>query len=214
VGKSGCGVRGDAIVEFDWCVGQILSTLEQLNLASNTIVMLTSDNGPVLDDGYDDRAVEDLNGHTPAGPLRGGKYYVYEGGTRVPFILSWPGHVTPGVSDALISLVDLSASFAALTGQKIPAGDAPDSIDVLSALTGETKIGRDKLVEHDGFRTFGFRDGLWKYIEPDLRARPVYSPLGELYDLARDLGETNNLNNIQPDTSRKLSSELNATRTN
>ena len=210
VGKSGCGVRGDVIVEFDWCVGQILSTLEKLNLSSNTIVVLTSDNGPVLDDGYDDRAVKDLNGHNPAGPLRGGKYFVYEGGTRVPFILSWPGRVSPGVSVALVSLVDFSASFAALTSQKIPAGDALDSVNVLPALLGETKNGRDKLVEHDGFRTLAFRDGLWKYIEPDSRARPAYSPLGELYNLGRDLGETNNLNAVQPDTSKKLSNELEA----
>ncbi len=208
VGKSGCGVRGDVIVEFDWCVGQILSALEKLNLSSNTLVILSSDNGPVLDDGYDDRAVEDLNGHMPAGPLRGGKYFVYEGGTRVPFIVSWPGRVSPGVSDALVSLVDFSASFAALTGQKIPAGEAPDSVNVLPALLGETKTGREKLVEHDGFRTLAFRDGLWKYIEPDLRPRPGYARFGELYDLSLDLGETNNLNSAQPDRSKKLSGEL------
>ena len=165
-------MRGDVIVEFDWCVGQILSTLDKLNLASNTMVILSSDNGPVVDDGYDDRAAEDLNGHMPAGPLRGGKYYVYEGGTRVPFILRWPGRVSPGVSDALVSLVDFSASFAALTGQKIPAGDAPDSVNVLPALLGESRKGRGKLVEHDGFRMLAFRDRLWKYIEPDMRPPP------------------------------------------
>jgi len=133
---------------------------------------------------------------------------VWEGGTRVPFIVSWPGRVAPGVSDALVSLVDFSASFAALTGQKIPTGDAPDSVNVLPALLGDAKNGRDKLVEHDGFRTLAFRDGLWKYIEPDMRLRPVYSASGSLYDLGRDLGETNNLNTAQPDTSKKLSGEL------
>jgi arylsulfatase A-like enzyme len=213
VGKSGCGVRGDVIVEFDWCVGKILSTLDQLNLASNTIVLLSSDNGPVIDDGYDDHAEEDLNGHRPAGPFRGGKYFVYEGGTRVPLIVRWPGRVRPGVSDALVSLVDFPASFAALTGQTIPAGDAPDSVNVLPALLGQTKIGRARLVEHDGcFGVFGFRDGLWKLIEADVRPRPVYSPLGELYDLGRDLGETNNLHSAYPYTSEKLSVELDAVR--
>jgi arylsulfatase A-like enzyme len=212
VGKSRCGARGDVVVELDWCVGKILSTLDKLNLASNTMVILSSDNGPVLDDGYDDRAVEDLNSHVPAGPLRGGKYFVYEGGTRVPFIVRWPGRVTPGVSDALVSLVDLEASVAALTGQTIPAGDAPDSVNVLPALLGETKTGRDKLVEHDGTLIFGFRDGLWKWIEPDARVRPVYSPIGELYDLGRDLGETNNLQFAQPGTSTKLSVELDEVR--
>jgi len=212
VGKSGCGVRGDAIVEFDWCVGQILAALDREHLASNTIVVLSSDNGPVVDDGYDDRSPEELNGHTPAGPLRGGKYFVYEGGTRVPFLLRWTGRVTPGVTDALVSLVDFSASFAALTGQTIPAGDAPDSVNVLPALLGQTQAGRDRLVEHDGARTFGFRDGLWKYIAPDQRARPVYSPYGELYDLGHDLGEKHNLNPTMPDTGKKLSGELDQVR--
>ena len=70
------------------------------------------------------------------------------------------------------------------------------------------KYGRDKLVEHDGFRTLAFRDGLWKYIEPDMRPRPVYSASGSLYDLGHDLGETNDLNAVQPDTSKKLAGEL------
>lgn len=208
VGKSGCGVRGDVIVEFDWCVGQIMETLDKLNIVSNTLVILSSDNGPVLDDGYADGAVRDLNGHTPAGPLRGGKYWVYEGGTRVPFIVRWPGRVRPGVSDALVSLMDFSASFAALTGTKIPAGGAPDSVNVLSALLGDSKAGRDKLVEHDGERVLGFRDGLWKFIEPDMRVRPGYSPTGELYDLGQDLGETRNLSGAQPERSKGLSDEL------
>jgi arylsulfatase A-like enzyme len=210
VGKSGCGLRGDVIVEFDWCVGEILATLDALKLASNTMVILTSDNGPVLNDGYADGAVENLNGHKPSGPLRGGKYSVYEAGTRVPFIVRWPGRVRPGVSDALVCLIDLPASFAALAGQKIPLGDAPDSINVLPALLGDTKSGRDKLVEHDGETMLGFRDGLWKLIEPDRRAKAKYARQGELYDLGQDLGETNNLSPAQPETSRRLSGELDA----
>jgi arylsulfatase A-like enzyme len=210
VGKSGCGVRGDVIVEFDWCVGEILAALDRLHLASNTLVILTSDNGPVLNDGYADGSVRDLHGHRPAGPLRGGKYSVYEGGTRVPFIVRWLGRVQPGVSDALICLMDFPASFAALTGQKIPPGDAPDSVNVLPALLGETKAGRDKLVEHDGFSVLGFRDGLWKFIEPEKRPRTGYSPLGELYDLGSDLGETQDLRAARPETGRKLSGELEA----
>ena len=210
VGKSGCGVRGDVIVEFDWCVGEILAALDRYQLASNTIVILSSDNGPVVDDGYADGAAENLHGHTPAGPLRGSKYSVYEAGTRVPFIVCWPGRVTPGVSEALVCLMDFPASFAALTGQRIPAGQAPDSVNVLPALLGEDRIGRLRLVEHDGARVLGFRDGLWKYIEPErrLRMRAEYSPLGELYDLGRDLGETNNLRPTEPEQSQKLASEL------
>ncbi len=209
VGKSGCGVRGDVIVQFDWCVGQIMMTLKKLGMASNTIVILTSDNGPVVNDGYADGSVHDLNGHKPAGPLRGGKYDVYEGGTRVPFIVSWPGQVTPGVSDALICLVDLSASFAALTGQKIPVGTAPDSVNVLPALLGKSRNGRQRLVEHDGSRMFGFRDGPWKLIEWQPNAVQTN---GSLYDLVSDLGETNNLGLIKSETVKKLSEELNNSR--
>ncbi len=208
VGKSGCGVRGDVIVEFDWCVGEILSTLDKLNLASNTIVILSSDNGPVLDDGYADGAVRDLNNHTPSGPLRGGKYSVYEAGTRVPFIVRWPGQVVPGVSGALVCLMDFSASFANLTGQNIPSGDAPDSVNILPALLGKSKNGRAKLVEHDGFRVLGLRNGEWKFIEPDTRVRANYSTQGELYNLTHDLGETNNLQTIQPEKSKALSADL------
>jgi arylsulfatase A-like enzyme len=209
VGKSGCGVRGDVIVEFDWCVGQIMAALDKLNLASNTIVVLTSDNGPVLDDGYADGAVRDLNGHTPGGPLRGGKYSIYEAGTRVPFIVRWPGRVTPGVSDAMVCLMDFSSSFAAMTGQKISAGDAPDSVNVLPALLGDSKTGREKLVEHNGSRVLGFRDGPWKFIEPGKRQKRGEGSLsGELYDLGNDLGEKKNLSESQPEKTKILSAEL------
>ena len=100
-GKSGMGPRGDAIVEFDWSVGEVLDALDENGLAENTLVILTSDNGPVVDDGYRDDAVEKLGGHKPAGPFRGGKYSIFEGGTRVPFIVRWPGRVKPGTSKAL-----------------------------------------------------------------------------------------------------------------
>ena len=212
VGKSGCGVRGDVIVEFDWCVGEILSTLDKLNLASNTIVILSSDNGPVVDDGYADGAAEHLNGHVPAGPLRGGKYTIFEGGTRVPFIVRWPGRVVPGVSDALVCLMDFPASFAALTGQKISAGDAPDSVNILPALLGDAKTGREKLVEHNGAQVLGFRDGQWKFIESKkmANAEAGAAKSSQLYNLGEDLGETKNINDTHADTSIKLSGELEA----
>ena len=208
VGKSGCGTRGDVIMEFDWCVGQIVETLEKLKLTSNTIVIVTSDNGPVVGVGYEDGAIRDLNGHKPAGPLRGQKMSVYEGGTRVPFIVSWPGRIKPGVSGALVSQVDFTASFAALTGQKIPKGDARDSENVLTALLGESQTGRSKLIEHDGYGMLALRDGQWKYIEPDKRQRASYSPSGELYDLGKDLGEKNDLRASQPEIAKKLSEDL------
>jgi len=210
VGKSGCGVRGDVIVQFDWCVGEVLASLDRLNLASNTLVILTSDNGPVLDDGYADDAVKDLNGHTPAGPLRGGKYSAYEGGTRVPFIVRWLGRVEPGVSEALVSQVDLAASFAALTGQSLAAGDAPDSCNVLPALLGVSKVGRDQLVEHDGGNQLALRSGQSKFME---QGRRVSNPArATLYDLSGDLGESNDLSTSNSVTIERLSSELKSLR--
>jgi len=212
VGKSGTGIRGDVIVEFDGSVGEILSALDRLNLASNTVVILSSDNGPVLDDGYRDGAVENLNGHAPAGPLRGGKYTAFEGGTRVPFIVRWPGRVAPGVSGALVCLMDLPATLAALTGQKIYAGDAPDSVNLLAALLGESRTGREKLVEHNGVQQLAFRSGPWKFIQPMTSAHPgagaAKSP--QLFNLIDDLGETNDLGGTLPDMSGKLSRELGA----
>src|SRR3546814_13421789 len=114
-----------------------MEQLEALGLAENTLVILTSDNGPVIDDGYKDQAVELLSTHRPSGWLRGGKYSAFEAGTRVPFIVHWPGKVQPGVSDALFSQVDLLASFAQMTGVSLDSTAAPDSFDHLDALLGE-----------------------------------------------------------------------------
>lgn len=111
------GPRGDVILEADWCVSEFLKELDKQGLAKNTLVILTSDNGPVLDDGYKDQAKELLGNHKPGGPYRGWKTQMYEGGTCVPFILRWPAVVKPGVTDVLVCQMDLLASFAALTGQ-------------------------------------------------------------------------------------------------
>lgn len=219
VGKSGCGARGDVIVQFDWCVGELLKTLDRLDLSRNTLVILSSDNGPVVDDGYRDGAIQHLNGHQPAGPLRGGKYSIFEGGTRIPFITRWPQHIQPGVSDALVCHIDFLASFAALTGQKLAAGEGPDSRNVLPALLGQSKTGRAQLVEHA--RVLALRDGTWKYIEPGTGPKRSattstelgLAPAGQLYQLADDLGETNNLLQAQPDRSRKLLEQLQLVRT-
>jgi len=203
-GTSGMGPRGDVILQFDGCVGEILKTLDRLNLAKNTLVVFTSDNGPVVDDGYQDQAVEKLGGHKPAGPLRGGKYSAFEGGTRVPFILRWPGRIRTGVSDALVSQIDLLASFAALTGQNLAETDAPDSFNILPALLGESPLGRDHVVEQAG--VLGFRQGQWKYIEPgkgpgingNTGIETGNAPENQLYDLKNDLGETKNIAGQQP----------------
>ncbi|MDX9881387.1 MAG: arylsulfatase [Prolixibacteraceae bacterium] len=198
-GKTALGPRGDAILQLDWCVGEIVETLEKLGLKENTLILFTSDNGPVVDDGYHDQSVELLNGHTPWGQLRGGKYSVFEAGTRIPFIVYWPSHVKQGVSDALISQIDLFSSFASLTGQKIASEDAPDSYDMLPAILGETTRARDFLVEHGW--SLSVRKGNWKYIEPSEKSRfdPYTNielgnaPYPQLYDLSVDQGEKTNL---------------------
>ena len=149
-GKTKLGFRGDAVVEFDWCVGEIMKTLDRLKLADNTLVVLCSDNGPVLDDGYKDGAVEKLGDHKPAGPFRGGKYSVFEGGTRTPFVTRWTGRIKPGVSEQVVCTVDLAASLAALTGQTLGENACLDSFNVLDALLGkEGATGRDHLLQQD-----------------------------------------------------------------
>ena len=198
-GRSGMGPRGDAIVQLDWSVGQIVAALDRLSVARNTIVMMTSDNGPVVDDGYRDDAVAKLGSHRPGGPFRGGKYSNFEAGTRVPFVLRWPAHVAPGVSDALVAQIDLLRSLAALTGQPLAADAAPDSIDTMAVFTGAASAGRrDLVLQGSGL---SLRSGQWKYIEPSNRSKmnkETNTELGndavaQLYDLAADPGETANV---------------------
>jgi arylsulfatase A-like enzyme len=213
-GKSGLGPRGDVILEFDWSAGQIMKTLERLKIAENTMVILTSDNGPVVDDGYRDQAVELLDGHRPAGPLRGGKYSAFDGGTRVAFIVCWPARVRKGVSDALVGQIDFLSSFAALTGQKLAAEDAPDSYNVLPALLGKSRTGRDHIVEHAG--TLSMIKGEWKYIEPSQGQRlnrntnteTGNDPQPQLFNLVQDIGETRNVAEQHPDKVGELAAFL------
>ncbi len=214
VGKSGLGPRGDAILQLDWSVGEIVKTLDRLGLAENTLVIFSSDNGPVIDDGYQDQAVELLNGHKPAGPLRGGKYSIFDAGTRVPFLVRWPARIKPGISEALACQIDLPASLAALTGQKLGSGAAPDSFDILGALLGRTQTGRDHLVEHAG--SLSLLQGDWKYIEPGKGARMNVNtntelgnaPEPQLYNLKDDLGERNNVATQHPEKVKEMAALL------
>ena len=215
-GVSGCGIRCDAMQQLDWCVGEVLAALERQKLGDNTLVIFTSDNGPVVDDGYADGSVENLNGHTPAGPLRGGKYSAYEAGTRVPFIARWPGG-KPLTSGALLSQIDLPATISSLLNMPLAGDAAPDSFNVLPALRGESQQGRDHLVEHA--RGLSLRRGHWKLVMPGaepLRAaglptRTTDNPL-ELYDLSKDLGETKNVAAAHPDVVKEMSAMLSGIR--
>lgn len=214
VGRSGMGPRGDAILQFDDCVGRILDTLDRLNLSENTLVILSSDNGPVVDDGYRDDAVEKLGQHKPAGPWRGGKGSNFEAGTRVPFIVRWPGRVQPGTSNALVSQVDLAASLAALVGRKLDFQDAPDSFDQLSAWLGKEPTGRDHLVAQAS--VISLRQGQWKYIlpgtgpkrNPNTNTELGNDPDGQLYDLSTDPSETRNLVPTDPQRAEAMARKL------
>ncbi len=215
-GATDLGPRGDVIVEMDWCVGQVLDTLDRLGLSEDTIVIFSSDNGPVLDDGYQDQAVELCDGHRPAGPLRGGKYSLYDGGTRVPFILRWSGRVKPGVTDAIVCHVDFLASFAALVGIELPPDAAPDSFNVLPALLGDSREGREELITEGIHAKTVLRQGDWTFIPP--YPGPAVSPttgieLGnsdepQLYDLSKDIGQIRNEAAERPDMVERMWNRL------
>ena len=197
VGKSGLGPRGDVIVEADWIIGKFMKTLEEEGLLENTLIVFSSDNGPVLNDGYYDDAVEKLGKHTPAGVLRGGKYSLYEAGTHVPFITSWKGTIKPGVSDALVCQMDLLSSVAALIGSDIRTGDSENIID---ALLGNSKEGRKDLVLEASAKT-AYRKGDWAMIPPyngkpillDVNIELGNSPEYQLYNLKEDPSQQHNL---------------------
>ena len=208
------GARGNAIAELDWCFGKLVAVLEKRGLLKNTLIIVSSDNGGVVDDGYQDEAVAKLGKHRPNGALRGGKGSKFEGGTRVPFVVHWPARVKPGVTDAMVSQVDLMRSFASLTGASMAQGAGPDSEDLLGALLGESKKGRQLLVEQAN--GLSLRDGTWKYIEPAKGEKLTLNTNTEtgvdaepqLYDLAADLGETTNLATAQPARVRQMAEAL------
>lgn len=200
VGKSKMGPRGDAIAQVDWVVGDIINALEEQGLMENTLIIFTSDNGPVLDDGYADQAVALLRSHDPSGGFRGGKYSAYEAGTRVPTIVYWKGMIKPLVSDALVSQVDLLASMAGLTGQKV-GSSVIDSQNHLDTWTGKSDRGRAALIE-ESF-TLSLRENNWKYIRPFKGTTPDWlsnkavenglSGKPQLFDLQQDPAEQENL---------------------
>jgi arylsulfatase A-like enzyme len=211
VGKTGLGPRGDVIAQLDDHVGAVIAKLEQSKLLENTLIIVTGDNGPVLDDGYQDNAVEKNGDHTPGGPFSGGKYSKLEAGTRVPMIISWPGKIAPAVSAAAASQIDFLGSFATLVGQPVPTGDSKNALDVL---LGKSAIGRDAVVE-EGISGLALKAGDWKYIPPH-NGPPMFkamrsgnSPKPQLYNLADDPAETQNLASKNPSKLKELSATLN-----
>lgn len=200
VGKSSMGPRGDAIAQTDWVVGTIINYLDSLNKLENTLIIFTSDNGPVLDDGYADGAVEMVGNHDPSGGWKGGKYSAFEAGTRVPTIVYWKGTIQPQVSNSLISQVDLLASLAHMLN--VPVSEKViDSQNQMDVWLGKSTNGRESLLE-EAF-TLAYRNGKWKYIQPQQKSTPGWLankdiPTGldttpQLFDLSKDPKETTNL---------------------
>lgn len=212
-GSSGLTKRADTLVELDWSVGELMKTLERLKLSENTLVIFSSDNGAYI---------IDEKGHRPNGPWRGEKSQLWEGGHRVPLIARWPGHIPPGVSGELVSLIDLPATAAALAGVKPAADVAPDSFNLLPTLLGKTNPHpRDHLIVMSGNGALAIRQGNWKYI-PDLKTANGWKSQpnkGEatsyragLYNLENDKGELTNLSGQEPEVTKRLAGLLEKTR--
>ena len=219
-GKSKLGPRGDCILQLDWCVGELTKTIERLGLSQNTLIVFCSDNGPVLDDGYKDDAVEKLGTHEPAGPFRGGKYSVWEGGTRTPLITRWLGKITPKVSNEVVCTIDLAHSFATLTGQELTRTACLDSMNLLDAFMGkEGAQGRNHLLQQDnGSGNFGLRVGDWKLVRLKQRGKSqaVVSikenamPIGQhsLFHLTKDPGEQMDVSKENPEVVKRMTEML------
>lgn len=217
-GKSGMGPRGDVILEADWVIGEFMKTLENEGILENTLIVFSSDNGPVVNDGYYDDSVEKLGDHTPSGYLRGGKYSLFDAGTRVPFITYWKGKITPGKSDALVCQVDLLTSMAALVGSD-KTGE--DSKNLLDAFLGKSNKGREQLVLEATSRT-AFRKGDWAMIPPyngAAIAKRVNIELGnsdeyQLYNLTKDPSQRENLASSKPEKLQELIADFQKIRGN
>ena len=200
VGKSGMGPRGDVILEADWVIGEFMKTLKEEGVLDNTLIVFSSDNGPVLNDGYYDDAVEKIGNHDPKGGLRGGKYSIFEAGTRVPFITYWKGKIKPQTSNAIICQMDLLASITEIVGAKETTTDSKNLADVF---LGKSNKGRENLIIEATGKT-ALRSGDWLYI-PAYQGKNFREAVGievgnlpyeQLYNVEEDKGQQNNLAEI------------------
>lgn len=213
------GPRGDMMAQLDWQVGALMEALEERGLADETLILFSSDNGPVLDDGYVDDANEKLGDHDPFGGLRGGKYSALEAGTRVPLLVRWPGVVKAGTeSDALISQVDFLASFAAWHRQPFSEEDATDSENHWPALMGDDPHGREGIVLQaiQDVLSYVHQDG-YKYIQPHGGPEQVpwgtdiytgFHPEDQLFNLNTDPAELHNIASEEPELLKRMKRAL------
>ncbi len=184
-GKSGIGALGDFVMEFDWMVGRVMAKLNELGLTENTLLIITSDNGGLSTQRNPQTGVT----HRPSDPWRDQKGSIHEGGHRVPFIARWPGRIKPGtVSDEMLSLVDLTASAAALNKIELPPDAALDSYNMLPVLLGNKSTRSSVMLTERGMKSSAIRQGNWKFIRWNYGQHPP-----ELYHLGRDPYETDNL---------------------
>ena len=212
-GTTPYGARGDSIAELDWCVGEVLREIQD----QNTLVIFSSDNGPVLQDGYADFAEEKVGNHKQAGPLRGGKYSLFDGGTRVPTVLSWPGVIPAGnESWALVSQTDFYASLLSMLGLELNETEAPDSLDMSSVLLGASEVGRRELITEGVRHNTLLHSDDWVFIPPydgpaisaDTHIELGNSQLPQLYHTDSDIGQQQNLAQQEPERLRKFSERL------
>ena len=223
-GTSALSYRGDVIVQLDWCVGEIVKCLKKEGLEKDTMIVFCSDNGPVGDDGYADEALEKMGDHRAAGPYSGGKYSIFEGGTRTPFITYWPGTIKAGVSDRMVCTIDLAGSLAGHLGVELPEDACLDSLDVMDALLGKPSAkGRPHLIQQDNGRggNYGYRVGNWKLQRHDSMKTNNFQvnkllgsqrgqkvPRYALFNLSEDPTEKNNLADKRPKVFERMKAEL------
>lgn len=212
VGSTTLGPRGDAVVEADWCVGELVKHLKEKNLLDNTLIIFTSDNGPVLDDGYVDFCVEMLGNHDPKNGTRGGKYSLYDGGTHIPMLVYWKGVIEPTVSKAMVSQLDFFASLANISGGNVPEGI--DSEDHMDAFLGKSGEGRENFVcEAQG--RLAYKSGDFTLLPPYKgpernKTMNELGNLGEwsLFNLKEDPFQSDNIINDNPETTERMKQEF------
>ncbi|MEM6504095.1 MAG: arylsulfatase [Planctomycetota bacterium] len=218
IGQSEAGVRGDMVWLVDWSVGKIMAKLDGLGISENTLLIVTSDNGPLpgsIKPGARESTARITNGHLAAGNLRGTKGHVWEGGHRVPFIARWPRKIPSGkVSREPICFTDMLATFAALVGENLPEASGEDSFNRLPVLLGQnTKYGH--VMVHHSNTVFALRSGKWKIIfgMGENRLKPTENK-GYLFDMEADPYEAQDVWNQQPEVIAELTKRFKAIQVN